>query len=87
MALLPIRWKLCTIPNIPDNAILVFSFVGMRTKEVLVADQTTIDVTMEMDAIGIEEVVAIGYGTMKKSDLTGSVSQVKTETLECSSGL
>ncbi len=70
------------LTNIPDNATLVFSFVGMRTKEVQVGNQTNVNVAMEEDVIGIEEVVAIGYGTMKKSDLTGSVSQVKTETLE-----
>ena len=62
-----------TITNVPDGATLRFSFLGMLTQDIKVADQSTIDVTMAMDAIGIEEVVAIGYGTMKKSDLTGSV--------------
>jgi len=68
-----------SLTNIPDNATLVFSFVGMMTQEVVVGNQTTINVSMEIDAIGIEEVVAIGYGTMKKSDLTGTVSSVTTE--------
>ncbi|MEE4287338.1 MAG: TonB-dependent receptor [Mariniphaga sp.] len=71
-----------TLINIPENTILVFSFVGMRTQEIEVGNQTNIDVTMEVDAIGIEEVVAIGYGTIKKSDLTGSVTSVKAEDLE-----
>lgn len=71
-----------TLTNIPVDATLVFSFVGMRTQEVQVGNQKLIDVELEVDAIGIEEVVAIGYGTMRKSDLTGSVSQVKTERLE-----
>ncbi|MGM0407820.1 MAG: SusC/RagA family TonB-linked outer membrane protein [Bacteroidota bacterium] len=71
-----------SITNIPEDATLVFSFVGMRTQEVEVGTQTTIDVTMEVDAIGIEEVVAVGYGTMKKSDLTGSVSSVSADELE-----
>lgn len=66
-----------SISNIPDDATLTFSFVGMLTKEVEVGNQSTINLTMVADAIGIEEVVAIGYGTMKKSDLTGSVSSVK----------
>ena len=71
-----------TLSNIPEDATLVFSFVGMLTQEVIVESQTNINMVMQEDVIGIEEVVAIGYGTMKKSDLTGSVSQVKSETLE-----
>ena len=71
-----------SLTNIPENATLQFSFVGMRIQEIKVENQTNIDVTMVVDAIGIDEVVAIGYGTMRKSDLTGSVAQVKTENLE-----
>jgi len=71
-----------SISNVSDNATLVFSFVGMQTQELEVGSKTVINVTMQVDAIGIEEVVAIGYGTMKKSDITGSVSQIKTEMLE-----
>lgn len=70
-----------TISNIPGNATLVFSFVGMLTQEIVVGDQTSIIIKMAADAIGIEEVVAIGYGTMKKSDLTGSVVSVKSDEL------
>ncbi len=65
-----------SLSGIPESATLQFSFVGMRAQEIMVAGQTTINVTMDEDAIGIEEVVAVGYGTMKKSDLTGSVSSV-----------
>jgi len=61
------------ITNVPEDATLVFSFVGMRTQEVVIGTQETVNVTMEVDAIGIEEVVAIGYGTMRKSDMTGAV--------------
>jgi TonB-dependent starch-binding outer membrane protein SusC len=68
-----------SLTNIPEDATLVFSFVGMRTQEVFVGNQTTIDVEMVVDAIGIEEVVAIGYGTMKKVELTSSVSSVKAD--------
>ncbi|MBW6537600.1 MAG: SusC/RagA family TonB-linked outer membrane protein, partial [Mariniphaga sp.] len=71
-----------SLTNIPENATLVFSFVGMLTEEIEVGNQSSIYVSMKVDAIGIEEVVAIGYGTMRKSDLTGSVAQVKTESLE-----
>lgn len=66
-----------SLSNVPDDATLVFSFVGMKTLEVVVGTQPRINVIMEEDVVGIEEVVAIGYGTMKKSDLTGSVASVK----------
>lgn len=72
-----------TLANLPANATLQFSFVGMKTQEVVVGSQTSINVKLEDETIGIEEVVAIGYGTMRKSDLTGSVSQIgETSVLE-----
>ncbi|WP_217651630.1 SusC/RagA family TonB-linked outer membrane protein [Mariniphaga anaerophila] len=67
------------LTNIPEDATLVFSFVGMKTQEIPVGGQTSIDVVMQEEAIGLEEVVAIGYGTVKKSDLTGSVTKVSGE--------
>ncbi len=70
-----------SITNVPEEATLVFSFVGMLTQEIGVEGQTSINVTMEEDVIGLEEVVAIGYGTAKKSDLTGSVASVDEERL------
>lgn len=71
-----------SISGISAGTTLVFSYIGMKTQELVVDNRQLINVVMEVDAIGIEEVVAIGYGTMKKSDLTGAVSQVKNETLE-----
>ncbi|MCG6189532.1 TonB-dependent receptor [Maribellus maritimus] len=68
-----------SLMNIQPEDKLIFSFVGMKTQEVIVGTQSTIDITMVVDAIGIEEVVAIGYGTMKKSDLTGSISSINNE--------
>jgi len=68
-----------TLANISDDDILVFSFVGMLTQEVAVGNQSVINLTMEEDVIGIEEVVAVGYGRIKKSDLTGAVSVLKNE--------
>jgi len=68
-----------SLSNLPENATLQFSFVGMKTQEIKVGTQTSINVTLAEDAIGIDEVVAIGYGTMKKSDLTGAVSSVKAD--------
>ena len=71
-----------SLSNVPGNSTLQFSFVGMKSQEVSVSGKTTINVALDEDAIGIEEVVAIGYGTMKKSDITGSVSSVSNENLE-----
>ncbi len=68
--------------SVPSDGILVFSFVGMSTQEIPVGNQTTINVKMEEESIGLDEVVAIGYGTVKKRDLTGSVSSVKSEELK-----
>ncbi len=69
------------LPNVPDDAILQFSFVGMASQEIAVNGQTEINVTMEEEAIGLEEVVAVGYGSMKKSDLTGAISSVSEDDL------
>lgn len=67
-----------TLTNLPDNAILVFTFVGMRSQEVPV-DRTVINISLQEETIGIEEVVAVGYGTMKKADVTSSVATVKSD--------
>ncbi|MEL7588240.1 MAG: TonB-dependent receptor [Prolixibacteraceae bacterium] len=71
-----------SLNNIPADAILVFSFVGMESQEVKVEGKTTIHIEMVEDAIGIEEVVAIGYGTVKKQNLTSSVSKIGSEAIE-----
>ncbi len=71
-----------SVSNIPTNATLVFSFVGMLTQEIAVGTQNTINVSMTEDAIGIEEVVAIGYGSQKKVNLTGAVSSVQGNELQ-----
>ncbi|WP_258100880.1 SusC/RagA family TonB-linked outer membrane protein [Marinoscillum pacificum] len=63
-------------------AILIVSFVGYKSKEVLVTDQTQVNVTLETDISALEEVVVVGYGQQKRSNLTGSVSSVKVENLE-----
>ena len=69
------------LSSINSDATLVFSFIGFRTLETPVNGQSTINASLVEDVIGIEEVVAVGYGTMKKSDLTGSVVSVKSEDL------
>ena len=70
-----------SLSNIPDNGILQFSFVGMKMQEVLVGSKSAINVTLADETVGIEEVVAIGYGTAKKKDLTGSVANVSAAKL------
>ncbi len=69
--------------NVPNgNSTISFSFVGLKSQEVPITNRPTINVTLEEESIGLEEVVAVGYGTMKKSDLTGSVSSVKSTQME-----
>lgn len=70
-----------SIQNVPADAILRVSFIGYSDQEIPVNGKTTIDVTLSEDAEMLEDVVVVGYGTMKKSDLTGSVSSVSTEKL------
>lgn len=62
--------------NLPANATLQFSFVGMKTQEFLVGNKTTINMVLAEEVVGLEEVVAIGYGTMKKKDLSSAISKV-----------
>lgn len=70
------------LKDVPRTATLVFSYVGMQNKEVLVNGKSTINVTLLDDALQLEQVVVIGYGSVKKSDVTGSVTSVKTEALK-----
>jgi TonB-dependent starch-binding outer membrane protein SusC len=66
--------------NVPDSYnTLSFSFIGYRTKDVQVDNQSKIDVIMEEDVTQLGEVVVVGYGTMKKSDLTGAVFSANIE--------
>jgi TonB-linked SusC/RagA family outer membrane protein len=69
------------ISDLPSNATLVFSYIGMKTKEVAVNGHSSINVTMDEETIGLDEVVAIGYGTVKKQDLTGSITTIKNDAL------
>ena len=69
------------INKVRKGAILRFSYVGMDDKTVIVGNERTIDVTLEDDSQVLEQVVVIGYGSVKKSDLTGSVATVKMDKL------
>lgn len=61
---------------------LQFSFVGMHTRDVNVEGRSTISIVLEEETIGLDEVVAIGYGVQKKANLTGSVSEINSEEIE-----
>jgi len=68
-----------SLSNVPGDAMLVFSFVGMKTQEIMIAGKTNISVVMQEETVGIEEVVAVGYGTVKRSNISGSVSSVSVK--------
>jgi TonB-linked SusC/RagA family outer membrane protein len=71
-----------SLPNTPSTAILVFSFVGMKLQEITIGNKSIIDVVLAEETIGIEEVVAVGYGTQRKKDIIGSVSVVNMKSLK-----
>src|SRR3972149_8941522 len=62
-----------TITVASNEVMLIYSFVGYKSKEVLVGDQSVINVVLEEDVEALEEVVVVGYGTQKKSDITGAM--------------
>jgi TonB-linked SusC/RagA family outer membrane protein len=66
----------------PSNAVLIFSSVGFASTEVPVKNQSAIHVRLVSDAQSMQQVVVIGYGTVKKKDLTGSVSSVTSQQIE-----
>lgn len=68
--------------KIPEGAILVFNYLGMKTKEIAVEGNTTINVVLEDNAEELDEIVVVGYGSQVKKDITGSVSTLKAESLE-----
>jgi TonB-linked SusC/RagA family outer membrane protein len=68
-----------TLFNVPENATLIFSFVGMRTHEIAVENLTRINVRMEEEIIGLDEVVAVGYGVQKKVNVTGAITTVSSD--------
>lgn len=64
------------VGNISPDATLIFSFIGMKTQEIPIAGKTDISVVLNEESVGLEEVVAIGYGTARKQDLSGAVGVV-----------
>jgi TonB-dependent starch-binding outer membrane protein SusC len=65
-----------TLRTLVESKVLVFSFVGMKSQEIPVANKTFFDVVLEEETIGLEEVVAVGYGTQSKREISGSVTNV-----------
>ncbi|HAH37101.1 MAG TPA: SusC/RagA family TonB-linked outer membrane protein, partial [Algoriphagus sp.] len=66
----------------PSTGVLVFSFIGYDPKEVTVGNQTTINVSLNPDLSDLEEVIVVGYGTAKKSQLTGAISSVGNKEIQ-----
>lgn len=64
------------LPNETGNEVLVFSFVGYRTEEVIIGTRSTIDLALQPDENALDELVVVGYGVQKRADLTGSVVTV-----------
>ena len=68
--------------QVPDDAeVLTFTFVGMKMTEVLIEGRSVVDVVMESDVLGIDEVVVVGYGTATKQSFVGSIKTIKSETM------
>ena len=65
-----------TVQNVPEGATLVFSYVGYRTQNIAVAGKSQINVTLEEDKQMLDEVVVVGYGVQRKSDVTGALTRV-----------
>lgn len=65
-----------------DNATLIFSFIGYNTQEIAVAGRTTIDLTLTSSEKSLEQVVVVGYGSIRKSDITGSISSVTSKEIK-----
>lgn len=71
-----------TILQVPENATLVFSFVGMITQEVPVSGRSVINLTLEEETIGLEDVVVVGYGVQKRANVVGSVTAISGEAVD-----
>lgn len=70
-----------SFPQIPSDATLQFSFIGMKSQEIPVRKQTSVIVVMEEESVGLEEVVVVGYGVQKKVNLSGAVQAVSSKSL------
>ena len=69
------------ITNVPVNSTLVFSFIGLKTQEVVVTESSTINVVMSPELELLDEIIVVGYGTQKKSLVTGAIAKVEGDDL------
>jgi Outer membrane receptor for ferrienterochelin and colicins len=67
--------------DVPANGVVKFSFIGYVDQELTITNETSLNIVLKEDVQGLNEVVVVGYGTQKKSDLTGAVASVKAEDL------
>ncbi len=74
-----------TLSNVPESATLVFSYVGFTTLEEVVGGRSSINIVLSEESAMMDELVVIGYGTVRKRDLTGSVSSVRTDDIPMAS--
>nr|WP_236971934.1 TonB-dependent receptor [Membranihabitans marinus] len=68
-----------TLENVAENAVLLITYIGYKSQEVLVSDQTVLYIVLESDSELLDEVVVVGYGTTRTKDVTGSAKSVKSE--------
>ncbi|MDF1560667.1 MAG: TonB-dependent receptor [Bacteroidales bacterium] len=76
-----------SLDNVPVNSTIVFSFVGMKTREIVVTESATYDIVMASDMELIDEIVVVGYGTQKKSLVTGAIAKVDGDDLRKSADM
>lgn len=69
------------LSNVPPDAVLIFSFVGYKTQEIPVSGRSVIDVVMVTDALALDEVIVVAYGTTTRGTFTGAASVVKAEAI------
>lgn len=65
--------------NVPEDAVLIFSFIGYVTQSIEIGNRSTLDITLSEDTQSLDEIVIVGYGTQKKVNLTGAITAVQTE--------
>ncbi len=70
------------LPDVLQDTVILISYVGYISEEIAVADKDFINVILEEDILGLEEIIVIGYGIQKKSNVTGAISQLKSEDME-----
>lgn len=76
---------LYTVNNISPDAVLIFTFIGMRTQEISTKDKNVVDIAMQDEAVGLEEVVVTGYGTQKRMSVVGSIENLDPKRLQIGS--